>query len=267
MLEQEQLIARVRDLCRADDRVDAAMMYGSFTAGEGDAHSDIEFLLFFRDDEFDGVEPRAWLEQVAPVLHLYTNEYGITAVIFASLVRGEFHFHRASEVTIGEAWRGVITFPSLDATLIVDKSGVLAPVLEPIIGPPLERATPDRLQFAADSFVNWLLFGLNVLRRGEHARALEVLGIVHRHLLGMARAVEGTTDHWLTPSRLLEHDLSPESYARFRACTAALDAEALWAAYRAARMWGFELVETLDARFGVRLPDDLRARLGEISDQ
>ena len=267
MIEQERLIARVRDLCRTDDRIDSAMMYGSFTAGEGDTYSDIEFLLFFRDEDFAQVEPRVWLEQVASVLHLYTNEYGITAVIFASLVRGEFHFHRASEVTIGQAWRGVITFPSLDSVLIADKSGALAPVLIPIIGPPIDRATPTQVQFTADSFANWLLFGLNVLRRGEHARALEILGIVQRHLLGMARAVEGTTDHWLTPARLLEHDLSSESYARFRACTAALDEAALWAAYRAVWTWGDELLDTLAARFGVGVPDDLRARLGEISDQ
>jgi lincosamide nucleotidyltransferase len=43
MLPQEQLIARVRALCHADERLDAAMMYGSFVYGEGDAYSDIEF--------------------------------------------------------------------------------------------------------------------------------------------------------------------------------------------------------------------------------
>jgi lincosamide nucleotidyltransferase len=43
LLPQEQLIARVRALCHADERLDAAMMYGSFVYGEGDAYSDIEF--------------------------------------------------------------------------------------------------------------------------------------------------------------------------------------------------------------------------------
>ncbi len=264
MLEQERLIARVRALCHTDERVDAAMMYGSFTYSEGDAYSDIEFLLFFRDDAFDQIEPRAWLEQVAPVLHLYTNDYGIQAVIFDGLVRGEFHFHRTSEVTIGRAWPGVITFPSLESTLIVDKSGALAPILAAIVGPPIERATRATLQFTADQFANQFLFGVNVLRRGEHARALEMLGIVQRALLGMARAVEGTTDHWLTPSRLLERDLSPDAYARFRACTANLDEAALWRAYRAAWVWGGELLDTLHARFGVGIPADLRAGLSRL---
>ena len=43
VLVQERLIARVREVCAADDRLDAALMYGSFAAGEADAYSDVEF--------------------------------------------------------------------------------------------------------------------------------------------------------------------------------------------------------------------------------
>src|SRR3954447_5748983 len=39
---QEAMIARLRDLCLQDERVVAALLYGSFTRGEGDAFSDIE---------------------------------------------------------------------------------------------------------------------------------------------------------------------------------------------------------------------------------
>jgi lincosamide nucleotidyltransferase len=41
MLVQERLIIRVRQVCEADERLDAAPMYGSFAAGEADAHSDV----------------------------------------------------------------------------------------------------------------------------------------------------------------------------------------------------------------------------------
>lgn len=268
MLIQQRLIADVRALCWTDPRLDAAMMYGSFAYGEGDAWSDIEFLLFFADDAFDTVEPSLWLGQIAPVAHVYENEHGIMAVVFdipkGGLIRGEFHFHRVSEVTIGEAWRGVLTFPSLESTLIVDKSGRLTPYLKPIIGPPLPRDMPAQMQFIADGFVNWMLFGHNVLRRGEHARALELLSIVHRHLLHMARLAEDTTAHWLTPSRALENDLSPDAYQRFVACTAALDADALRRAYRAAWAWGDELLAALHERHGVGVPGALRARFSDL---
>jgi lincosamide nucleotidyltransferase len=262
MLPQHHMIARVRDLCQADDRLDAAMMYGSFVYGEFDEFSDIEFLLFFRDDALSSIDRRAWLEQIAPVAHLYTNEHGILAAIFDNLVRGEFHFHSVAEMEIARAWPGLLTFPTLDSTLIVDKSGQLRPYLEPVIGPPLDRTA--HAQFVADGFANWLLFGINVLRRGEYARALEILGIVHRHLLHMARLLEQATDHWLTPSRLVEQDLSPEAYARFAECVAAgLDADSLRRAYRAAWTWGSAMLADLGARLDITPPgDDLLARIG-----
>lgn len=263
-LPQEAMIARVRELCAADERVDAAMMYGSFTYGEGDPYSDIEFLLFFEDGAFEHVEPRAWLEQIAPVELLFVNEHGIHVAIFDNLVRGEFHFHRASEVTIGAMWPGVLTFPSLDATLIVDKSGALTPYLEAVIGPPPPRDDPQAVQQMVDSFVNWALFGFNVLRRGEHARALELLNIIHRHLLHMARLRDGQTQHWLTPSRAAERDLAPETYARFAGCVASSLAPGdLARAYRRAWDWGRELMDALRGAYDVRVPGALCERITE----
>jgi lincosamide nucleotidyltransferase len=263
-LPQDQLIARVRALCRDDVRLDAAMMYGSFVYGEGDAYSDVEFLFFFADEAFPAIEPRAWLEQIAPVLHLYTNEYGIAAAIFdydGDLIRGEFHFHRVADVTIAQAWPGVITFPALDRTLIVDRFGRLTPYLQAVIGPPLPRADRAAVQFVADSFVNWWLFGTKVLRRGELARASELLNINHRYLLQMARVLEDRTDHWLTPSRLAERDLSAETCARLKACSAPLDEDALRRAYAAAWAWGDEMLIALRDHVGITYPAALCAKL------
>jgi len=48
MLQQEAMIERTRRVCREDERLAAAMMYGSFARGEGDGFSNIEFILFFR---------------------------------------------------------------------------------------------------------------------------------------------------------------------------------------------------------------------------
>lgn len=264
MLPQEELIARVRAISAADERLDALMMYGSFTRGEGDAYSDIEFLLFFEDEAFEQIGPRAWLEQIAPVLLDYTNEYGIIDVIFDNFVRGEFHFHRVSEMRIAEAWRGVIAFPSLESTLLLDKSGRFAPFLTPIIGPPPERATEQTLSTVTRHFANIWLFGYQVLQRGEYARAMELLNSVHRELLHMARAVESTTDNWLTPSKSVEHDLSPAAYERFRACTAPLEPEAQRRAFAESWTWGKELLAVIEAQYGVALSPQLLARFDAV---
>jgi lincosamide nucleotidyltransferase B/F len=47
MLPQEDMIEKVRQLCDQEERVVAALMYGSFALGQGDRFSDIEFYLFF----------------------------------------------------------------------------------------------------------------------------------------------------------------------------------------------------------------------------
>jgi len=264
VLLQHQMIERVRALCRADARLDAAMMYGSFAFGEGDQFSDIEFLLFFDDATFPALDRRAWAAQIAPIGLWFVKEFGITTAIFDNLIRGEFHFHSVSEMTVTDGWPGAVYFPSLDAVLIADKSGKLAPHVQPVIGPPPVFATPEAVQALADRFLNWWVFGFHVLRRGEHARALELLGAVQRHLLSMARVQEEITARWWIPSRALEKDLSPAAYARFAACTAPLDGPALHRAYAQAWTWGRELLGALHDQQGVTVPEALCARITSL---
>jgi lincosamide nucleotidyltransferase len=261
MLRQTEMIEQVRQLCQRDERVSAAMMYGSFTRGEGDGYSDIEFLLFFEDAAFDALDRRAWLEAIAPVALMYVNDFGITAVIFDNLVRGEFHFHRATEVKLAEAWRGVIAFPSLETMLLVDKAGLLTPLLEPLIGPDPARNSIALVQALADDFANQYLFGVNVLLRGEHARALEMLGVLQRLILRLARVEAGKTGPWFIPSRRLELDLDSDAYARFQRCTARLDATELRHAYLEVSAWANDLLGALQARHGIEAHAELRARI------
>ncbi|HEX5501507.1 MAG TPA: nucleotidyltransferase domain-containing protein [Thermomicrobiales bacterium] len=262
MLPQERLIGRVREVCRADDRLVAAMMYGSFARGEGDAFSDIEFILFFADDLLPALDQRAWVAHIAPVALYFVNEFGIGTAIFDDLIRGEFHFDRASDIAkVDESWRNTDWFPSLDATLVLDRTGELTRRLGALIGPPPARDAPEQIRFLADSLVNWLLFGTTVLARGELARALDLLGHVQRYLLWLARLESGATMHWPTPSKSLEGDLPAAAYARYAACTASLDRAALNAAYRAAGAWGVELLRALSARYGLALPVELAARV------
>lgn len=257
------MIERVRTLCQQDQRLVAALLYGSFARGEGDQFSDIEFALFFADESLRTLDQQAWVAQIAPLALYFADDVGHQTAIFTNLIRGEFHFKAASTMAVVETWRGNAWFPTLESTLIVDRTGALAEHLQPLLLAPPDRNTPEIVQSLINNFINWLLFGSHVLARGEAARALEILGITHRYLLWMVRVLEGRTEHWPTPSKNVEQDLSGAAYARYQACTANLDPAALAYAYGHSWAWGQELSETLAQRHSLRLPKVLFGQLSE----
>lgn len=257
MLIQERMIQRVRELCQQDDRLISAMMYGSFAYGNGDRFSDIEFLFFFEDGSLVQLDQAVWLAQIAPVSLLFANEFGVQTAIFSNLIRGEFHFHRASDTDVVDALVGEVWFPSLTSSLIVDKNGELTPRLQNLIGTPNERTDLAELQGVINNGINWFLFGSNVLGRGEYARAHELLSFVHRNLLKLIRVAEKQTEQWHIPSRSLEQQVPPESYERYRACTASLEPEQLRQAYWSS--WDFfrEVTKGLELQHGSLIPAKL----------
>jgi lincosamide nucleotidyltransferase len=267
MLVQEQMVAQVRQLCREDERVVAAWMYGSFAQGEGDAYSDIEFCIYLEDGAYDAFDPAQWVSQVAPVALYFVNEFGTGTAIFENLVRGEFHFERAADIAKVRDLKQTEGFPAAEAMLIHDRTGELTGHLRHISGPGPDRSAAEQVAWLFHSYLNWMLFGASVLARGERARALEILWFVQRYLLQFARVSEGTTEHWLTPSRNVERDLSQAAYERFVNCTATLNGRDLERAYRAAWEWGKELTSTLAGQYGFDPQEALVRRLDERFDE
>jgi lincosamide nucleotidyltransferase B/F len=262
MLQQEIMIEKLRELCERDERVVAALMYGSFALGQGDRFSDIEFYLFFADKTLDELEEEAWVGQIAPLELYYVNEFGNGTAIFENLVRGEFHFEAASNVELVDSWESA-WFPTLESAVVVDKSGDLSRRVSRLVRRPPEMDTPERALFLCRSLMNWTLMGTNLLKRGEYARAEAFLTLVHGHLLQAMRLVEGKSANWLSPTRKLEEDASAASYERFRACTAALDAEQLVLAYRSTWEWSRDLMSELSTRHTFALPEALLNKVKE----
>jgi len=262
-LPQEHMISRVRDACHADTRIVAALMYGSFARGGSDTYSDIEFVIFIDDADLAAFDPIVWLQQIAPVALYFVNEFGVGTAIFENLIRGEFHFDPASSMAQVRTWGDEAGFPDPSAMLILDRTGELITHLAQISGPGPDRTDPATVAWHWHTYLNWILFGTGVLARGERARALEILWFVQRCLLRFARLIEGSTDHWQTPSRNVEHDLSPEMYRRYVACTASLANEALERAYAAAWTWGRELARTLSLTHELEPHEALLATMDE----
>lgn len=268
MLEQERIIEKIKSLCQEDERVVSAMLYGSFALGEGDRFSDVDCFLFFRDDILPPVDKLAWVEQIRPVVLFYQNEFGNYETIFELsgqpgpyFVRAEFHFESVKGMNQFAGLVGDIYFPSIESTILVDKTGELEKTLQPLIGTPHHHDTPADAQFLLDSFLNWSLFGFNLLGRGEWARGGEVLVLIQDYLLRMARVLEGSGQRWITPTRSAEKELSAASYARFKRCTAGIEPEAITAAYWSAWEWGQEMSAALAERHRVVFSEDLANRL------
>lgn len=268
MLPQTAMIERVRALCQQDDRIVAAMLYGSFTRGEGDQFSDIEFVVFVIDLYLPSLNQQDWVAQIAPLALYFADDVGHHTAIFRNLVRGEFHFEPASAIPKIATWQGNAWFPSHESTLLLDRTDELALSLDHLVGSPPARDTPMQVESLIVNFINWILFGSQVLARGEHARALELLSISHRYLLWMVRLLEGTTEHWPTPTKGLERDISAEVYQRLVGCTATLEQGSLRRAYEATWRWGRELMGSLALRHNLNLPlpllDDLTGYLATL---
>lgn len=213
-LAQDRLERAFRGLLVADHRVRAALTYGSRPAGLGDAFSDVEFWVFLDDAELGSWSFPHWIAQVAEPDLLVRNESGGWVAVVDRHIRVELHVWPASDTEVVRSWPG--RGAPVEAMLVVDRDGRLAPALAEL---PVHAPAPSTSLEVAElcgRFANWWLLGRNVLARGEYERAVDALAHVRRHLLWMARLAEGATDRWLTPSRLAERDLSPETLDALR---------------------------------------------------
>src|SRR6185369_6407290 len=170
-----------RSVCASTPSLDAALMYGSFAQGVGDAYSDVEFWLFFSRPVFGRVAPLEWLASIAPYEHVVVNEFGAHVVFYPGLIRGEFHFASAADIGSVASW------PARSAAVanmvICDRTGALTAALSSL---PTAVAVPSSASEVAElcgRFANWLVLAHHVRMRGEALRAQDTLSHVRRHLL------------------------------------------------------------------------------------
>lgn len=252
---QQRMIERFRVAFREDERVVAALMFGSFAIGEGDAFSDVEFAVFVDDDQFASFDPRAWLDAVVPVAAYFPDDHGHHTALFHNGVRGEFHFLRASQQSVVEGWQGYGWFHDLADAVMLDRTGALSRHASVLLGGPPARGGAALVEGLALNLTNHVLMGAQLLNRGEWARAWAVLPRAHDNLLKLVRLGYGATEHWPTPSRAFERDLPGPIVARYVGCTSGAEPRALVEAYRSTWAWSRELFEAVATPLGVALPE------------
>jgi lincosamide nucleotidyltransferase len=263
VLQQEHLINRVRELCHADARLVAALTYGSFAQGEGDAHSDIEFWLFFRPEDAQTADRRAWLDRLGTIRHVVVNEFGSHVVFFPNLIRGEFHFATADDISSIATWpaRSAPT----DQMVIVDRTGALRQTLEALPPQPHLPSSGAETEELCGRFANWLILAHHVSRRGELLRAIDALSHAQRYLLWMARLAQGSTGHWLTPSRRAEIDLGEDVIRAIHATAPRADIRSIDNAIAAAWTCGRAFWLMLANRSGREVPTELFKELDMVA--
>ena len=244
-LPQQALLDKIRSRAESTPEVVGLLVLGSFAAGTADAFSDLDLGLYVADEALAAFDLRGWLEPIAPVAAVFTNEYAST-VLFGDLVRAEVHFGSLTRADDWSTLAGLVAYPSLRQIVLVDKTGTLSDRVRPLVGPMPLRGTEDADRQFGD-LVDALLVADACRRRGEIARALAHLASSHGALLRLARLAEGATDEWVAPTRGLERSLSASAYQRYALTTAPLDNDRIRTATAAAWQWGVELAVSAGA--------------------
>jgi lincosamide nucleotidyltransferase len=242
---QDRLDAAIKDTLRADDRVVAALAYGSRVKGDDDAHSDVEYWIVAEGDwTVEGL-----VQSIEPPLSLCLNEYGSEVAILPGLVRGEFHAIRPDELHLIAGWpqRGA---PVARMVIKDDSAGRLAATLASL---PEQIPLPASAASVCERFANWLVMAWHLLQRGERERGRLVLQLAREALLAMARLRYGATQHWLSQETRFEIELPAHFVVRLRQVTDH-DLAGLWSVGR--QLW-LELAD----REGFALPSGLVAEI------
>jgi lincosamide nucleotidyltransferase len=263
MLLQEELIIKVRDNGSITSCVNAIMMYGSFTQGCGDTFSDIEFYVFIEDNSYTEFDSCPWVTEIHPVAAHLINEYGTEVFIFENLIRGEFHFLPVEGMSIIETFSSVGFFPDIDAMCLYDKNDMLKRNLKVLKGCYVDRTSSQNIENVVNNFFNAILYGINVLKRGELARSLECLGTVQKYFLQLLRIDEGKTDHWVNPVKALESEISSTQYYIYKKCTSDLEEKNLLLAYQELLSNCESIVKELSSRYSFDYNHALFQRLIE----
>ncbi|MEF3111635.1 nucleotidyltransferase domain-containing protein [Streptomyces chrestomyceticus] len=261
----DRRVARLRELAAAEPRLEGVLLYGSWTLGEADAHSDIEAYLYVRDAHADTFDGREFVGRIAPLKLAYTNMYGILAVVFDDLMRGEFHLVAAGPgIDEVPTWRGMVHLPDPGAAVLLDRDGRLTAAARHLADPCPPEPGPTAQQLT-DELTNWTLMLAHVLERGETARAHALMHtVVAPQQLQLCRLLRGSTTHWLTPSRALEQDLPAADRDRYTATTAPAVLPAVRTAARAGWQWSRELAGEAAARWGTEVPIALHEEIGAL---
>src|SRR5699024_6291149 len=96
---------------------------------------------------------------------------------------------------------------------------------------------------------NLWLMGINVLKRGENARSLELLSQLQKNILQLIRIAEENADNWFNMTKNLEKEISPENNEKFKKTTARLNKLELYEAYKNSLLIDMEVLKLCEKHY------------------
>ncbi|MHB8958956.1 MAG: nucleotidyltransferase domain-containing protein [Candidatus Limnocylindrales bacterium] len=240
----------IRVRAEATPEIAGLIVLGSVAAGTADEESDLDLGLYVDDDAIAAFDLRAWLGSVHPVVAMFHTGHAWTAW-FADLIRAEVHFGTLEASRDWTTMGGLICLPDIRRVVLLDRTGMLAARVAPLIAAAPNRGRDDAISEFL-SLTDALMVADGRRRRGETAAAGARLAEAGTHLLRLACLAEGATADWVDPTRHLEGRLSAMTCRRFaRLVEARRERAALGSALADAWSWALELRATL----GIDVPD------------
>src|SRR5699024_1012060 len=123
------------------------------------------------------------------------------------------------------------------------------------------RLTKENVNFLLNNFSNLWLMGINVLKRGENARSLELLSQLQKNILQHIRIAEENTNKWINMTKNGEKESSTENYEKFKKTTARLNKLELYEDYMNSLLLVMELRNLVEKQYQLTVSDDFLGKL------
>ncbi len=259
----QAVIDRFVAACRADERVTAAFLVGSYARGAADAHSDLDLFLVTADDTYDDFAAgcRTFTHQLGEPLFL--EAFDLPDVLFLILPDGaEVELSFIPESRVGQ----LIDEPHWS---LLDKHGLLARASPYEAAPPTPPA--DTLRRQIMWFWHDLSHFITAMSRGQLWWAYGQLEVLRRICLNLARLRHNLADSEVgeDPTFKIDKALPVEELVALRETFCPQEAAAMRQAAAVIVDFYRELAVPLAEANGIPYPADLErimlARLEQLS--
>lgn len=262
---------------KSDPRIVAILDYGSTCQGLGDPWSDLDLVVFIRDEAFPAFEQawKTWAGQCGKLMLAYTGGVGHPWAVFEGEpipIRVDFAFYRASQTA--EILKWPVAPLNVESMVLYDVSA--GEISANVAKLPGRSLAPDSLEQAfeqvAGDFWYYLLRLYGKIQRGQWwAARFEFNFIVTGNLHALLRLEAGAVEKWKasTAATGIESAISAERLMQLNACIPEQTREGLLPAIRNSIQLGQEVCVSLQTRLRWQWPaalaEEIALAYGKVS--